>query len=305
MITLLTGDNTFAVSDTLNTLLKQTRDVLGAGAITVVDANELNLADLPQLLFGASLFASERLIVIRDAASNKIVWEKLAELLAEVGEQTSVILVAPNADKRTKTYKWLQKNAKVHESRDLSDAELIQWLKTEANHAGIDIKPDVARYLIDYVGIDQWRLGQELEKLVLSGKTPTAELVRELVEPNPQASAFQLLDAVMAGNSKQIEQYLKTIQGSEDPYRFFGLLSNQVYALLVCAAAGNRDAAIVAKDSGVHPFVIRKLQPIARRLGVKQRQTIVDTLADLDRQLKSTGHEPWALIRVALNAITV
>ena len=305
MITLLTGDNTFAIGDALNVRTKQTRDTLGFAAITTVDAGDLNLNDLPQLLLGASLFATERLIVIRDAAANKIVWEKLVELLPGVGDETSVILIAPTADKRTKTYKWLQKNAKVHESRDLSDGELLQWLKTEANRAGIDIKPDVARYLIDYVGTDQWRLGQELEKLVLSGKTPTAELIRELVEPNPQASVFQLLDAVMAGKSAQVEQYLKIIQGGEDPYRFFGLLSNQIYALLLCAAAGNRDAATIARDSGVHPFVIRKLQPIARKLNAIQRQTIVNTIADLDRQLKSTGADPWTLIRVALNAITV
>lgn len=305
MITLLTGDNTFSIRDALDVRSNAAREKLGADAITVVDANDLDLADLPQLLLGASLFASERLIIIRDAAANKIIWEKLAEILPEVADTTSVILLAPTADKRTKTYKWLQKNAEVHESRDMSEPELIQWLKTEANHAGIDIKPDVARYLIDFVGTDQWRLRQDLEKLVLSGETPSVELIRELIEPNPQASAFQLLDAVMAGRSAQVEQYLKIIQGSEDPYRFFGLLSNQIYALLVCAAAGNRDATIIARDSGVHPFVIRKLQPIARKLSAKQRQTIINTIADLDRQLKSTGHEPWTLIRVALNAITV
>jgi DNA polymerase-3 subunit delta len=305
MITLLTGDNTFAIRDVLDARTRQTRDTLGADAITTVDANDLDLNDLPQLLLGASLFASERLIVIRDAAANKLIWEKFTDLLPDVADTTSVILLAPNADKRTKTYKWLQKNAEVREARDLNEAELVQWLKTEAHHSGIDIKPEVARYLIEFVGTDQWRLRQDLEKLRLSGNSPSVELIRELIEPNPQASVFQLLDAVMARNSKQVEQYLKIIQGSEDPYRFFGLLSNQIYALLVCAAAGNRDAATIARDAGVHPFVIRKLLPIARKLNALQRQTIVDIMADLDRQLKSTGADPWTLIRVALSAIAV
>lgn len=305
VITLLTGDNTFAIRDALDARIKNAREKIGADAITMVDASELKLDDLPQLLLGGSLFASERLVGIRDAAANKVVWEKLAEILPEVSDTTTVILIAPNADKRTKTYKWLQKNAEVRESQDMNEAELVKWLQTEARVQKIDLSAEIARYMVEYVGTDQWRLRQDLEKLLLSERAPSRELIRELIEPNPQASAFQLLDAVMAGRTMLVGEYLDVIQASEDPYRFFGLLSNQIYALLVCAAAGGRDAATIAHDSGVHPFVVRKLQPIGRKLTQKQQQVIIDTLADLDRQLKSTGHDPWTLIRVALNAIKV
>lgn len=304
MITLLTGDNTFAIRDAVDGQIKKARAKLGADGVSIVDAGDLKIADLPQLLLGASLFATERLVVIRDASSNKTVWEKLEELLASVDKQTTVILIAPTADKRTRTYKWLQKNAEVREAKELSENDLAKWLQAEIQQSGAEVKPDVARFLINYVGPDQWRLKQEAEKLILSGRTITQDLIRELIEPNPTASAFELLDAVFAGRADEANKLLELIRGSEEPYRFFGLLANQIHALLLVAAAGNRPPDTIAKDAGVHPFVVRKLQPLARKLDKRQRDIMVEVLAGLDGQLKSTGHDPWTLIRVALNEIT-
>lgn len=304
MVLLLTGDNTFAIRDAVDQQVKNVRTNLGVDAVSIVDASELNVADLPQLLLGASLFATERLVVVRDAAANKQVWEKLEDILPGIDEQTTVILVAPTADKRTRTYKWLQKNAEVREAKELGENDLVKWLQAEARQDGVELKPDAARYLVNYVGPDQWRLKQEVEKLLLAGRPITQELIRELIDPNPTASVFELLDAVFAGRTNEVNKLLELIKGSEDPYRFFGLLANQIHALLLIAAAGNRPPDAVAKDAGVHPFVVRKLQPLARRLSKAQCESIVEVLAGLDGQLKSTGHDPWTLIRVALNEIT-
>lgn len=303
MVLLLSGDNTFAIRDIVDQQIKNTRAKLGADAVSIVDANELNITDLPQLLLGASLFATERLVVIRDAAANKHVWEKFEELLPNVDEQTTVILVAPTADKRTRTYKWLQKNAEVREAKELSENDLIKWLQAIVTQGGAAIKPDVARFLINYVGPDQWRLKQEVEKLLLADQPINQDLIRELIEPNPTASVFELLDAVFAGRTSDASKLLDLIKGSEDPYRFFGLLANQIHALLLVAAAGNRPPDTIAKDAGVHPFVVRKLQPLARKLDKQQRDSMVEVLANLDGQLKSTSHDPWTLIRVALTTI--
>lgn len=304
MVLLLTGDNTFAIRDAAFGQVKKARTKLGVDAVSVVDATDLNVADLPQLLLGASLFATERLVVIRDAASNKQVWEKFEEILPTVDEQTTVILVAPVVDKRTRTYKWLQKNAEVREAKTLSENDLIKWLQAETKQNGGELELNVARFLVDYVGTDQWRLKQEIEKLVLADKPINQDLIRELIEPNPTASVFELLDAVFAGRTGEVNKLLELIKGSEDPYRFFGLLANQIHALLLVAAAGSRPPETVAKDAGVHPFVVRKLQPLARRLDTRQRQQAIETMASLDRQMKSTGADPWTLIRAALTTVT-
>lgn len=298
MITVLTGENDFAVKGAVAKIVSSFD-----GVAEKVDGVGLELKQLPDLLMGTTLFADKRLVVVDGLSKNKAIWEVLDEWLGRVSDDVHLVLVESTPDKRTRTYKWLQKNAQVSESQMLSEPELVKWLQASAQGMGLSLDPKTARFLIDFVGTDQWRLRQDLEKLHLSGQTLTPELIRDIIEPNPQASVFQLLDAVFAGNSSEVERHLQILRGSEEPYRFFGLLANQIYALLLCANAEGRDAQAIAKDAGLHPFVIRKLQPLARKLSRTQQQKIVDTLADLDRQLKSTGSDPWTLIQFGLSNI--
>lgn len=303
MITLLTGENDFEIRAALKRRIAEFRETHSEDAVTIADATSLGRDELPQLLLGANLFAPERLIVIDDASAQKIVWDKLADYLREVGDTTDVVLIAPSADKRTRTYKWLQKNATIQQFVSFQGPALEKWVAVEAKKKGMDMMPNVARFIIEYAGDDQRQLTHDLEKLALSGKQVTVELVRELLIPNPQASAFELLDAALNKQPARVGELLGGMRAGEDPYRFFGLLSNQIFAVMVVAAAGQRSPDQIAKDSGLHPYVIKKTVPLARRLSVGERTRLAEVAATTDMQLKSSGAEPWVLITAALKNI--
>lgn len=303
MITLLTGENTFEIRSQRTRLLAEFREKHGADGVTIVDGSNVSRDELPQLLTGMSLFSPERLVVLDDASVQKDIWETIGELLPGVPETTDVTLVAPTADKRTKTYKWLQKNAAVNQAATLNEASLVQWLQTEARRKDLELSPQLARYIIEYTGGDQWQLRHDIDKLSLSGQPVTQELIRDVLIANPVSSAFDLLDAAIGGKKDQVNQLLDGVRSGEEPYRFFGLLSSQVFALLVVAAAGNRPADMVAKDSGLHPFVVRKTMPIARKLSTSERTRLAEITATTDMQLKSSGADPWVLITAALKSI--
>ncbi len=270
----------------------------------IADGATVAPEELPQLLMGASLFAPERLVVIDDASTQKVVWEKLGDYLPDVGEGTDVLLVAPTADKRTRTYKWLQKTSEVITPAVPNEAQLVNWVQAQTRSKDVDIDPNVARYIIEFTAGDQWQLQNDIEKLALAGKPVTPELVRELLVPNPASSAFDLLDAALNKQSSQVAKLLDGVKAHEDPYRFFGLLSNQIFAVLIIAAAGNRPPDTVAKDSALHPFVVRKTQPLARKLSADDRKRLAEVAATTDMQLKSSGVEPWVLITAALKTIS-
>lgn len=304
MIQLLSGENNYEIRQRRAQIIAEFREGKTEDAITVVDGTTMTIDELPQLLMGASLFAPERLIVIDDAHGQKVVWEKLAEYLPQVGEGTDVVLVAGAADKRTKTYKWLQKNAEVIAKTAPNEAQLVSWVQNEARAAGIEIAPNVARYLVEFTTGDQWQLAGDIQKLALSGQAVTPELIRDLLIPNPASSAFDLLDAALAGQATRINQLLDGVRSHEDPYRFFGLLASQVFAILVVSSAGDRPADTIARDSGLHPFVVRKSQPLARRLSSHDRTRMAQLAATTDMQLKSSGIEPWVLITTLLKNIS-
>ena len=154
--------------------------------------------------------------------------------------------------------------------------------------------------MVEYVGADQWRLQNELQKIKLSGREPSIELVRELVEPTPQATSFELLDAAFARNRRLIEDRLAVVSRSENAQMFFGLLSSQVYALALMQGADGRRPDEIAKSTGVHPYVLQKITALARQTNLEQLRDIVGKLADLDENLKSRSVDPWVQIRSLL-----
>lgn len=300
MIQLLTGENSYEVRARRNRVIAEFREAHGDDAVSLVDGTTITRDELPQLLQGVNLFAPERLVVIDDANAQKEVWEALETYLASASD---VLLVTTTVDKRTRTYKWLQKNAEIHTLQLFQGLPLERWVVEAVRAKGVEIAPQVVRYIIEYTGGDQWQLRNDIEKLSLSSKPVTLELVRELLIPNPASSAFDLLDAALAGDASRVNGLLEGVRSHEDPYRFFGLLSNQIFAILVIAAAGNRPAETIAKDSGLHPFVVRKTQSLARALSASERRRLAEIIATTDMQLKSSGTEPWLLITAALKSI--
>lgn len=299
MIILLTGPNSYAITQRVKQLTDEFE-----GEAERFDAAELDIKDLPDLFTGATLFTSKRLVVIKGISDNKQLWGELERWIEQVPDETTVILIDPSPDKRTKTYKLLQKHATVEEYKEATEADLRSWVQQVARAQGMELAPDVIRFFLAYVGHDQWRLSGELDKLILAGKPVTQDLIREISEPYPEASAFELLDSAFAGRTERVEELLDLLSQREDPYQFFGLLSSQVMALLALVSAGSRTPADIARDLGLHPFVVSKLAPVARKLGKGRITSLVDQLAHCDTRIKTTGVDPWYQVRLTLLSIS-
>lgn len=295
MITLLTGPNTYTIAETIR---EKSRSF--SGEVETYDASELEARQLPDLFRGASLFSTERLIVLRGVAANKALWTDLEQWLEHVPEETEIILVDSSPDKRTKTFKQLQKHGTIKEHKDLAEFELIQWLQGQARSLGADLTPDITKYFLSYVGHDQWRLGSELEKLLLAEKPITHELIQDIVEPYPEATAFELLDSVFKRNANRVEELVELLRVREDPYQFFGLLSSQVFAVLAIGAAEGRRPADIASDMSLHPFVVSKLVSVAREYGPARVARLIENLAHCDVRIKTSGVDPWHQLRLTL-----
>lgn len=295
MITLLTGPNSFAIAESI----KQKKHAFEGDAETY-DASELESRHLPDLFTGATLFASRRLVIIKGAASNKTLWTELEQWVEQVPDETEVVLVESSVDKRTRTYKQLQKHGTIQEHAELDERALRSWLQAHARQAGVELSPDAVSYLIAYVGRDQWRLRSELEKLLLAEQPVTKQLIQDIAEPYPEAGAFELLDAVFRGDHDRAQELLGLLREREDPYQFFGLLSSQVIALLALTLAGSRRPDEVAKDMGLHPYVLKKLSVTARNLGRRRVEALVERLAYADERIKTSGVDPWRQIEITL-----
>lgn len=297
MITVLTGENSFEANRALQAIIRDFD-----GVTEKIDGSELELRQLPDLLMGGTLFASSRLVVIKNLSENKTVWPDFADWLPRVSEDIHLVLVEPKLDKRTRTYKDLQKIAQVTEfsawtERDTAKAE--QWAAGEARALNIEIDNSSVRLLVQRVGPDQWLLHHALQKLaVLDYITP--EIIQEVIDVNPVENVFDLFESALRGDARKVKRMIETLELTEDPYRLFGLLSGQAFQLATLAVAGDKTNAEVAKDLGVHPYGLGKLASYAHKIGRTGAKRVIAAFAEADTGMKTSVAEPWLLIERAL-----
>jgi DNA polymerase-3 subunit delta len=304
VIITLTGPNDFCIRQEVNSYIRTFLERHGEHAIERIDGETFDPHHVAELVGGTSLFADRRLIIMRSAGKSKALWDMLGEQVAHhIPSETTLVIVEPILDKRTKTYKVLQQQGEIKTLDLLSDRQLLTWIKATVKELGGTIEDSVALYLVELVGNNQWQLSQELEKLVAYKPSIERQAVDALVEPNPQAAVFEIIDAAFKHDKNFIGQQLHSLKVSEDPYRFFGLLVSQLYTLALVVHGGSRKADDIAKEAGVHPFVIRKMQQIASGISKKQIAAQIELLAACDKRLKSTSIDPWTILEQYLYRI--
>jgi len=296
MITLLLGENSFEITRGLHYL-----EAEFDGVAEKVDGETLELKQLPDLLMGATLFAQKRLVIIKNLSENKTVWEKLPEWLDRISDDVHVVLVEQKPDRRSRTYKALQKVATVRQfpawtDRDTAVAE--KWVAGEAQRQKLDLDKKSIHSLVERVGVDQWQLYYALQKLAALPEV-NPSVIENIVEANPRENVFNLLDAALKGNTAKVQEMLRVLEMSEDPYRLFGLLSTQIFQLALLGVS-DKPAGDVAKDIGAHPFALSKLAPHVKKLGKSGVREVVAAMAQADTSLKTSAADPWLLIERAL-----
>jgi DNA polymerase III delta subunit len=295
MITWFTGENTFAISQAL-TAASDAFD----GMAERVDGTTLQLKDIPDLLMGGTLFATKRLVVIKDLSLNAAVWERLPEWIDRISDDIDLILIDGKPDKRTTGYKEVKKRVVLKEFPVWGDRDQIaaeSWLMEHAATLGLQLDKKLVHHIVDRVGLDQWQLANGLEKIALLDTVNEAS-INDIIEASPSENVFQLFELALDAKRQAIHDMIHTLERIEDPYRLFALLSSQAFQLAAVASAGQHDNP--SKDFAIHPYVAQKLARHGKRLGARGASRILAGFAKADADMKLSKGDPWLLIERAL-----
>lgn len=296
MITLLVGENSFEVDRELERLVDQF-----SGTPEKIDGSELELRSVADLLMGGSLFAEKRLVIIRNLSANPSIWNMLGEWVGRLSDDTNLILIEAKPDRRTKTYKNLQKQATIQEYKPWNERDVHmaqRWAIDEAKRLGFKLDSQAATRLVNRTGADQWRLFYALNKLRVLGEVDS-KTIDDVVELHPAENVFLLFETALRGNAVRLGEMIRTLEQTEDAHKVFGLLVSQVFQLAVMAL-GQRGSHEVAADLGTKSFALQKIAPFAAKLSRTQVRRLVRIFADTDRNIKCSHGDPWVLIEAAL-----
>lgn len=297
MITILTGTNKFLIQAEVSKRRADFVKKYSESAVESYGVEQLDQDQLQRSLTTASLFNDHRLVILKNISQSTDLSERFLTLAPRVPVEFTVLLIEEKIDKRTSFYKTLKKDFDLIEYADMSEGELLRWTVQQVNECGGTITDGDARTLLGYVGPDQLRLKNEIEKLVAFNANITYASIDELVEKKTEDTVFQLLDAALAGRTKQALVILDNLERAhEDPFATANMLIWQAHIVAIAHAAVDRTEAEVAKDTKINPYVLKKAKGLASRLSVARLRNIVECVAQMDIILKTSSNNPWRLL---------
>lgn len=288
LITTLTGSNYFMLHAQLAEHVRAFVAEYTDMGLEKFDGEEAEYDRMREAIESMPFLASKKLVLLRTPSANKQFVEQAEALLTGVLDTTDVIIVEPKLDKRSSYYKFLQKNTRYTEYTELDEGALARWLVERAKDQGAATSMADARYLIGRVGASQQLLAHEVDKLAVYDAQITRHTIDILVEPTPQSSIFDLLDAAFAGRTtRAFALYAEQRAARVEPQQILAMVAWQLHVLAVVKAAVGRDPAVIAKEAKLNPYVVRKTAAVAQKLsGTRVKQLVHDAVA-LDARLKS------------------
>lgn len=300
MIYVFCGENDFEKKQAIDEL----------GNTKKYDGEILQTSDLRQILFGVNLFDEHKNLIF-DLSLNTNLWNDLPNLV-EDSPEAEVFLIEHKIDKRSKTYMWLKKNAKVKEftpKTSRKKLEVMSWLTKTLQQNNLDLDKEIIEDIIlrasfldasgrDFV-VDQMLILSAIKILTSVEKVNTEVL--DLVLPlTPSQKAFGLMSLIVKGDICEVKKTLIGIENSADPYLTLGLLTSQLSQILALKLSGDRSVSDVASDAGFTAFSLQQLSSAANNVGMVRLKRILDVFLQADENMKNSSLEPWLSLKSAI-----
>lgn len=284
----LAGSNSFLIDSELNKRLAAFIDLNGDMSVEHIDAESVDPSGLFSRLSSPSLFAPQKLTVIRGLSRNGELSEKFSELLSSSRQDADIILVEAKIDARGKLYKTLKSKTEFIEFGALNPIELSRWIVQYVSSKGGNITTGNANYLVNKVGTNQQMLCGELNKLLLYSSNITQANIDLLVEPGIGSTTFDLANAAFNHDTENaVRLYREQRSLRIDPAVIIGSLAWQLHVLALLKTSGSNDIERIAKDSKMSPWALSKAKHLAEGISLKDLTSAIDQLILIDAKSKS------------------
>lgn len=306
-IIILYGDNSF---EKLRELSKLKKDFENKG-FTIENINSENIEEdqFISIISGASLFSEKKFIIAKDISLNNNIWSKIVPLLDRLSTDNYICIIEDSFDKRSKIYKELSNVATFKEFKSLSKKDhnnVIELARILAKNNGISLDIQTAKTLIDWVGYDEWKIKEAIEKLSLLGDI-NEENIKHFIPPSLESNTFNLLELTLKRDIHNLLSninIIKNIEGNEGAYKLLGLLSTQFFQIISLKIGLDNNLSIkkIAKDIEASEWALNKIKPLIQYIDSNNTDFIIEKISQADKLIKRTSN-PWDIIVATLSSI--
>ena len=300
-ITILYGDNSY---ERTTQLAKMKIDAEKSGfEIQKINSDELSKSDFVSLICGVSLLSEKRFVYIRNLSENSEIWQNLAEILPRISTDVHLCLIEDKIDKRSVVYKAISKIVEIYEFKNLTARDsknLVEFARLFAKKQGLSLDNKTASFLISWVGVDEWRIRDAIEKIALIGEA-NEQNIREFVPQNIESNAFAIIEMMFLGDILKLQEEfskLKITDSEDGAFRFLGMISTQMFNLVALKVGKNigKTTAEIAKEIGANTWALGKMESFVQNLSESQLAEIVSKFTQVDEIIKTESVDPWNLV---------
>lgn len=313
MFYLLHGDDEFSRSEALAELRRRMGDPAMVELNTTrFDGHEVSLAELQHTCNTIPFFSDRRLVIVDgwlthlqkmgSAEQGKKALQELVEYLSRMPQTTRLVLLEPEpVAPRHPLRRLIAQDEALGYEREFrlpQGRELTRWIAQRVQERGGHITPQATAQLAAFVGDHLRLLAQEIDKLlsyVDRARPITEEDVQLLVSEVREANIFDMVDALGQRNGEAASRLLhRRLEGGDHPLALLGMMARQTRILIQVKELNqeglNREA--IARQLGLHPFVVRKALAQERNFTMEQLESIHRRLLETDVAIKRGQMDP-------------
>ncbi len=295
MIYFLYGEDSYRSKQKLAEIIEGYKKVHKSGLnLIYVDADKSDFKDFYSNFKITSMFAEKKLIILLNVFSNAKFQEDFLENIKALEDLKDIVVIygKDKVDQKTKLFKILQRHAKTQEFNFLQPAMLKKWVMREFEKNGAKINNDALDLLISFVKNDLWRISNEINKLsnYKKGSVVKKDDVETLVKPDIENDIFRTIEAIASKNKKQALNLLhKHLDKGEAPLYLLSMIAYQFRNLLILKELIEKRLPyqVIAKKSGLHPFVVQKTYYACGQFSSSQLKKIYQKIFQIDSDIKT------------------
>lgn len=240
------------------------------------------------------MMAPYQVIIVREAQQMRNL-EGL-ELYLDNPAPTTVLAFAykhKKLDKRTKVAKALAEKSVVLESDKLREDKVPAWISGYLGGKGYQIEPKAASLLVDFLGNDLAKIGNELDKLLLVMTPSSRQVTDSLIEKNIGISkdynTFELCRALVAHDIVKANRIVQHFGNNPRNNPFVLTISSLFYyfaKILLYHGLPDKSKEVVARELGIGPYFVAEYQLAARAYPFAKTRRIISWLREYDLKAK-------------------
>ncbi len=290
---LLYGEETYLKRQAcrrLQSALVAPDDTMNFGMFQGKGQDEKEIMELSQTL---PFFQEYRMILLDETELAGKCSDEFMENLDRMPSSTVMVMVEQAVDKRSRLYKWVQKNGYVAEFAYQEEPALRQWITERLQKEGKQMQGAAIHILIDRTEGKMTALENELLKLTAyAGDRAeiTAEDVKKLVPEPVSNQIFRMITAISDGKPEQaLSYYYDLLALKEAPMRILFLMArelNLLFRVKNLAQQGVGDGGI-ASTVKVPPFAVRKYKSTAKQYSYAVLKAQLEQCAETEKQVKN------------------